>query len=127
PDEKQIAVARERLGDEIRIEQVRFEDFVAAPFDVIVLQESSQYIDPDKLFAKAAEMTRHVIVIDEFAMDPGGSLHDLDSFLATAQKHGFTKSEDVDLSRKAAPTVDYFMQRLERYRTALIADLGLTK
>ncbi|MGZ5477016.1 MAG: hypothetical protein ACXW29_12850, partial [Thermoanaerobaculia bacterium] len=42
-----------------------------------------------------------------------------------ARQSGFRKVEEVDLSAKAAPTVDYFMQRLPRYRQALIDDLGL--
>jgi hypothetical protein len=90
-----------------------------------VFQESSQYIEARALFAKAAELTRSVIVLDEFATGGGGSLHRLDAFLDAARQSGFRKVEEVDLSAKAAPTVDYFMQRLPRYRQALIDDLGL--
>ena len=35
-------------------------------------------------------------------------------------------TERVDLSAKAPPTIDYFIARLPRYRSALIEDLGLT-
>ena len=125
PDSQQIAVARQRFGDRLRMERISFEEFVARPFDVVVFQESSQYIEAGALFAKAAGITRDVIVLDEFATGEG-TLHGLDEFLRAAGAHGFRKIEDVDVSKKAAPTVDYFMQRLERYRSALIADLGLT-
>ena len=126
PDEKQIAIVRARHGDKVRVEQIRFEDFPARPFDVVVFQESSQYIDAVALFSKARELTRDVIVLDEFAIRATDSLHRLDAFLDAAARSGFQKIEDVDLSAKAAPTVDYFLERLPRYRTALISDLGLT-
>ncbi|HEY3053295.1 MAG TPA: class I SAM-dependent methyltransferase [Thermoanaerobaculia bacterium] len=126
PDEKQIAIVRERYGDGVRVEQISFEQFPARPVDVVVFQESSQYMDTRVLFAKAAEMTRHVIVLDEFAVHPGGSLHHLGSFLDAAGDSGFRKMEDVDLSARAAPTIDYFLKRLPGYRGALMSDLGLT-
>jgi len=125
PDQKQIAMGRQRFGDSVHIENVSFEQFVPRPFDVVVFQESSQYIDANSLFAKASEIAPVVIVLDEFATGEG-TLHRLDTFLRAAGANRFRKIEEVDLSRKAAPTVDYFMQRLERYRSALIADLALT-
>ena len=125
PDAQQIAVARERFGDRLSIEQISFEQFVPRPFDVVVFQESSQYIDADALFAKAAEVAGDLIVLDEFATGEG-TLHRLDQFLRAAEANRFRKVEEIDVSKKAAPTVDYFMLRLERYRSALIADLGLT-
>lgn len=126
PDEKQIRLARERYGDAIHVEAIAFEHFPASPFDVVLFQESSQYIEPRTLFAKAAEVTRHVIVLDEFAVHPGSSLHHFGSFLDAAVEGGFRKVEDIDVSAKAAPTIDYFLKRLPRYRSALISDLGLT-
>jgi SAM-dependent methyltransferase len=125
PDARQIAVLRARYGDELQVEEIAFENLASRPFDAVMFQESSQYIEARALFAKAAELTRSVIVLDEFATGGGGSLHRLDPFLAAARQSGFRKVEEVDLSAKAAPTVDYFMQRLPRYRQALIEDLGL--
>ncbi|HEY3052311.1 MAG TPA: hypothetical protein VGK04_02875 [Thermoanaerobaculia bacterium] len=66
-------------------------------------------------------MARHVIVLDEFAVHPGGSLHHLGSFLDAAADSGFRKMEDVDLSARAAPTIDYFLKRLPGYRGALMS------
>jgi SAM-dependent methyltransferase len=127
PDEKQIAVVRERHGDAVDARGVAFEQFPSPDrFDAIVFQESSQYIDANALFAKARELTSHVIVLDEFALQPLGELHRYDAFIAAAEAHGFAKSEELDLSAKAPPSIDYFTTRLPRYRDALIADLGLT-
>jgi SAM-dependent methyltransferase len=130
PDEKQIAMIRARHGDAVQTRCVRFEDLAdRAGFDCLVFQESSQYIDAEALFAKAATLTSHVLVIDEFATETiaaSGSLHPLPEFLQAAARHGFTKSEDIDVSEKAPPTIDYFIDRLPIYRDRLVADLGLT-
>ncbi|HSP15779.1 MAG TPA: methyltransferase domain-containing protein [Thermoanaerobaculia bacterium] len=126
PDEHQAHLVRATHGDHLRIEHVSFEDFAARPFDVVVFQESSQYIECNALFAKAHELTRDVIVLDEFSAEPTGTLHQLDEFLRAASAHGFEKTEEIDLSSQAAPTVDYFLERLPRYRASLSADLGLS-
>lgn len=125
PDDKQIAMARQRHGDTIRVQQTRFEDFANGSFDVVVFQESSQYIEARALFAKARELTRDIVVLDEFSTG-GGTLHRLSDFLAAANEYGFVVVEQIDVSANAAPTVDYFMQRLDRYRSALRSDLALT-
>lgn len=127
PDAPQIAMARERFGGDFPVTCAAFESFdPGRTFDVIVFQESSQYIASDALFARAAQLAPRVIVIDEFALQDEGTLHRLDAFLAAASRHGFETTEQIDLSAKAAPTIDYFMRRLDRYRDKLIADLGLT-
>jgi hypothetical protein len=127
PDEKQIAFTRARHGDEVRLACVKFEELPNdVTYDAIVFQESSQYIDSDALFAKAAELAPRVIVLDEFALGDEGVLHRLDAFLDAAARHGFAKREQLDLSAKAPPTIDYFIGRLPRYRDALVRDLGLT-
>lgn len=124
PDEQQIAMARQR-HPEIRVECMKFEEATGA-YDVIVFQESSQYIDSEALFAKAAELAPRVIVIDEFALGDEGVLHRLDGFLAAAARHDFEIDERLDLSAQAPPTIDYFIDRLPRYRDDLVRDLGLT-
>jgi 2-polyprenyl-3-methyl-5-hydroxy-6-metoxy-1,4-benzoquinol methylase len=127
PDDKQIAVARARHGDAVRIHQARFEDFTSErPYDAVFFQESSQYIPAEALFRKAAELTRRVVVLDEFAVRPEGALHQRDAFLEAASRHGFRVVEELDLSEKAAPTIDYFNVRYPRHRERLIQDLDLT-
>jgi SAM-dependent methyltransferase len=124
PDEQQIAMARAR-HPEIRVVGAKFEEMTGA-YDTIVFQESSQYIESEELFAKAAELAPHVVVLDEFALLEEGVLHRLDEFLAAAAHHGFALTERVDYSKQAPPTIDYFTARLPRYRAALQRDLGLT-
>jgi hypothetical protein len=127
PDEKQIAVVGQRYGNAVDARCVAFENFpLPDRFDTVFFQESSQYIDAQALFARVRELTSHVIVLDEFALRPGGTLHRYEKFLAAAKQHGFEKSEELDLSSKAPPSIDYFTARLPRYRDRLIEDLGLT-
>ena len=130
PDEKQIAFVRERYGDAVDAPCVAFEHFpLPDRFDAVFFQESSQYIDSQALFARARELTSHVIVLDEFALRPvdtPGALHSYDAFLTAAQDHGFGKTEELDLSRRAPPSIDYFTTRFPSYRQRLIEDLGLT-
>jgi SAM-dependent methyltransferase len=130
PDDKQIAMVRDRYGEGLQVWCSSFENFVADDrFDAVIFQESSQYIDSEALFAKAREVTSSVVVLDEFAtkrMDAPGALHSLPEFLEAAERNGFRKTVEIDVSAKAAPTIDYFTSRLPRFREALIADLGLT-
>lgn len=127
PDAQQIATIRARYGDSLNIHCAPFETFDAGrTYDTIIFQESSQYIDAGALFTRAAALAPHVIVLDEFALEPVEGLHSLLGFLEAATRHGFALTESLDLSAKAAPTMQYFKERIPRYREQLIADLGLT-
>jgi cyclopropane fatty-acyl-phospholipid synthase-like methyltransferase len=133
PDDKQIAMVKAAHGADFPALCTSFELYDGCgPFDAIVFQESSQYIDSEALFERARSLlspSGSVIVLDEFALKPvhtPGSLRSLEGFLSAAEHHGFVLREEVDLSAKAAPTIDYFMQRIPRYREALISELGLT-
>ncbi len=129
PDTRQVAMAKARYGD-VKVEASSFETFPASrTYDSVVFQESSQYINSNALFSKANELTRHVVVIDEFAaqkLETSGALHSLPEFVDAASQNGFRKTEEVDLSSKAAPSIDYFRKRLPLYREELIKDLGIT-
>lgn len=125
PDAQQVAYIRERYGDSVRVEPSRFEDFTGS-FDVILFQESSQYIDAEALFAHAKELAPRVLVLDEFALRDAGGLHTREAFVAASQRHGFTIAEELNLDEKAAPTSDYFNVRFPRFREILKSDLGLT-
>jgi cyclopropane fatty-acyl-phospholipid synthase-like methyltransferase len=132
PDERQVAIARSRFGAGLRAHVAALEDFeTERTYDVIVFQESSQYIDSATLFRKARRLAvpgGRVVVLDEFALRPvdrPGALHRLDRFLDAAAAEGFQREEEIDLSRAAAPTVDYFLERFPRHRDRLMAELDL--
>lgn len=127
PDDKQTAYIRSRYGSAVDVRQMRFEEFAAEqPFDVVLFQESSQYIDSEALFAQAAKLTSRVLVFDEFATHAGAHLHEWTPFVDAASRHGFAIVAELDVTERAAPTIDYFNARYPRYRERLIEDLGLT-
>ena len=131
PDANQIAAVRARHGDALRVHCAPFETFdetfdAKRTYDTIIFQESSQYIEANALFTRAAALAPHVLVLDEFALEPVEGLHSLTAFLDAATRHGFALTEELDLSKQAAPTMQYFRERIPRYRERLIADIGLT-
>ena len=130
PDEHQIEMVRQKY-EGVPVRRAAFEtlDAEGRTFDAILFQESSQYIDSEALFAKAATLAPRVLVLDEFALEPleeEGALRSRAGFLAAAERHGFTITEEVDYSKEAAPTMDYFTDLIPSYRDRLIADLGIT-
>lgn len=129
PDDKQIAMIRARYGDAVRAHCAAFETFAATRrYDLLLFQESSQYIDSEALFAKAKTLSDSIVVLDEFSLKPldAPGLHALDDFLAAAARHGYSVIERIDLSKNAAPTMEYFATRIPAYRERLLADLELT-
>ena len=131
PDEKQIALVRDRYGDRLVVECAAFETFgPRESYDCVVFQESAQYIESNALFVRASALTDYVLVADEFALQPvdePGALHSRARFLAAATEHGFKVTEEIDLSKRAAPTVEYFMKRLPSYRDELVSALGVSR
>jgi len=136
PDPEQIQIARERVGDKARLECVAFEDLDVKPasFEVILLQESAQYLDPLALFNKAYQLLAEngrLLVLDEVALRRTGpgrdNLHRLPYLLNQAARCGFVLEQQTDLSRQAAPTLDYLLAAIAQHRTALRADLALSE
>lgn len=125
PDEHQIAMA-----GPLPVRCAAFETFDPGhTYDAIVFQESSQYIDSEALFRRAKALAPRVIALDEFALQPldeEGALHSLTGFIEAAARHGFQVTEELDVSAKASPTMDYFTNRIPASRERLIADLGVT-
>jgi hypothetical protein len=128
PDASQIATAKERYGDGVRATCASFETFVSSSqYDCVFFQESSQYIESGALFAKAAQLTGEVIVLDEFSLQETQThLHSLAAFKNAAAANGFSVVRETDLSAQAAPTVNYFTKRLPSWRARLVDELRIT-
>jgi SAM-dependent methyltransferase len=132
PEASQVALAGERYGDVVSAHCARFEDLDSSfgPFDLVLFQESSQYIDSSRLFATACALTLRVLVLDEFSLrpaEPPHALHSRANFLDAAARAGFELVEEMDLSIQAAPTVDYFLERFPRHGDALRQTVGVTE
>jgi hypothetical protein len=132
PDPQQVAAARARFGETLRVHTTPLEHFVTdLRYDAFVFQESSQYIESEALFRKLRELAApdaSIVVLDEFALQPveePGSLHRLDVFLAAAARRQFRLDEDFDLSRQAMPTVGWFLERIPRHRAEIERELAV--
>ncbi len=133
PDPAQAAAARKRFGESIKVHVAPLEMFeTESRYDAVFFQESSQYIESGTLFRQVRALTApgaRVIVLDEFALAPvekPDALHRLDQFLEAARREGFQLAEDVDVSRQAMPTIDWFLERIPRHRRAIEEGLGVT-
>jgi len=126
PDPVQAAAARERFDQRIRVHTAPLEHFETTQrYDAVFFQESSQYIESGALFRKVRELTApgaRILVLDEFALAPvekPGALHRRDRFLEAARREGFRLEEELDVSRQAMPTIDWFLERIPRHRQAI--------
>ena len=135
PDAQQVAYIHQQLGLQTAITCQRLEDFKAkaASFDVVLLQESAQHIDPLVIFNKATDLldtSGHLLIMDAFALkrtEVGAEkLHLFDDMVALAKRFGFELVENLDLSAMAAPTLDYLLRMTTVHRQRLIKDLALS-
>ena len=134
PDSQQIAHIQKSQGAAAAVSCHSLEAFSAGPgsFDVILFQESAQYIEPLVIFNQALDLlpsAGQLFIIDEFtlrhdATRPGG-LHRIDNVITLAGRLGFELLEHRDLSAMAAPTLDYLLQVTRTHRHSLIRDLAL--
>lgn len=131
---QQIAHSQKSLGSEVSVNCHLLEDFEAPSesFDIMLFQESAQYIEPLTIFNKALDLlplSGNLIIIDEFALkyDTAGieRLHLLSNMMTLAERFGFELVEHVDLSTMAAPTLDYLLHITQIHRQRLIKDLDL--
>jgi cyclopropane fatty-acyl-phospholipid synthase-like methyltransferase len=132
PDPVQAAAAKARHGERLPVHTTPLEYFETANrYDAVFFQESSQYIESDALFRKVRALIPpggRVVVLDEFALRPvekPGALHRLDLFLEAALREGFRLEEDLDVSRRAMPTIDWFLERIPKHREAIHGSLGV--
>ncbi len=134
PDTTQIAFAQSRHGVGLPALPFRFEDFDqdAGQWRAILFQESGQYIDDIDLFARASHLldaTGEIVVMDEFLLrrddEAPGNFHFLEHFLRLAERFGFETVTRLDLSRQAAPTVDWLLAGTRRHAATLRDELGV--
>lgn len=136
PDAAQVAEVRLRHGEAVAVAQSTLEalDDRQGPWELMLLQESAQYIEPLALFEAADRLLTPadavIVVMDEFALrrrspaDTG--LHDLDAFKTLAQRMGWSTVEEHDVSAPASGTVDAICRLVQRQREALLRELPVT-
>lgn len=121
PDPYQQEVFTRRTG--LRFHLTKFQKF-APPrrYDLVLMSESCQYVPLDRIFpaARAASPGGWLLISDYFPVVKDGSVmtrsgHLLDAFLAEAEKNGFAKERDEDVTERVCPTLDLARELVERY------------
>ncbi|MGZ4955526.1 MAG: GNAT family N-acetyltransferase [Methylobacter sp.] len=131
PDENQIHYAKNLHGETLPAFCTKLEDFSdTRKFDLILFQESAQYIDTTTLFRTASNLLRdggQIIIMDEVSLrkssEPGLPL--IDDYISLGSSSGFDIIKQLDLSSQAAPTNAYILDAVTRYRENLVHDLDL--
>lgn len=101
-------------------------------FDVVLLQQSAQYMDPLELLALADESLKEggqLLIADEFTLDDSEIRPEprplLASFLQLAERCGFTTQRQRELGRQVAPGLREFIALMVKHRSALVEQCGL--
>ena len=134
PDENQIQYAKNRYGEDLPIYCTRLEDFpFSEKFDLIIFQESAQYINTTILFQKATDLLKpegQLLIIDELVRQERSrsepELPSTKDYIHNGNIFGFEIIEQSDLSNKALPTNTYILNSVIRYREELINELELS-
>jgi 2-polyprenyl-3-methyl-5-hydroxy-6-metoxy-1,4-benzoquinol methylase len=132
---QQVALAKQHVKNNVTLESVSFEAFSAPTesYEVIIFQQSAQYVESLTLFNKAHHLltTQGIILIaDEIGLQRTSKhlsyhLPALTYTLAQAKCCGFKLVEHLDLSAQTAPMMDYLLWVIEKLQVALLADLKL--
>lgn len=136
PEPAQAAAAHARHGAGLPVAVTTLEAMSAdahGRFDVMLFQESAQYIQPLALFEAADRLLNEagatLVVMDEFALrrddDADFGLHLLPHFKALAARHGWRVANEDDVTPAARTTVDVLLRLVARWRGRLEAGLGL--
>ncbi|MCK4492813.1 MAG: GNAT family N-acetyltransferase [Methylococcales bacterium] len=134
PDLNQINYLQQQWNNSAPVRCVSLEDFEPAsePFDIILFQESAQYIDPLVIFNQAIACLKNagsLLILDEFSLNNyqhSENLHALDQFIALAKRAGFELINQQDLSYFAAPTLPYLLNVTQKHKKQLLKDLNLS-
>ncbi len=135
PEPAQANAVHERHGAELAVHVDRLEDFApeGAPFDLMVLQESAQYIQPLALFEAADRLLSRerasIVLMDEFALDRESDndfgLHLWPHFVDLAKRFGWHVVHEEDVTHLALLTVDVLLRLTGIHGGRLRSELGV--
>jgi 2-polyprenyl-3-methyl-5-hydroxy-6-metoxy-1,4-benzoquinol methylase len=134
PSAAQVRMAREALGDRVRLHQSRFEDFVSdRTFNVCLFSESFQYIKLSAVFAKIGALLTPgglVVIADCFrsAGYQGGRMvgggHRYAAFIEAVAAAGYAVTSDEDVTALAAPSIEIDAMFYRDALSPVLAHLG---
>jgi len=120
----------------LELHGVSFEEFPipAHRYEILVFQESAQYIQSLTLFNKAHDLLNDngtLLIMDEVSLrrtrdDSVEGLPLLKYSLAQAERCGFELITHLDLSKQALPTLGYLLKVIEIYQAKLLSELPVS-
>jgi SAM-dependent methyltransferase len=121
PDSAQIAYCREQ---NLNVIESRFESMSQQmQYDVILFQESAQYIPAKTLLQKALALlkpTGCLLVLDEIATET------IEGLIQLAAQIGFEIVEQQDFTKKATPSLNYLVEVIYQHRSSILQDLRVS-
>lgn len=104
-----------------------------AVFDVLLLQQSAQYLDPLQLFVSANACLKEggqLLIADEFLLDDSTRKPQprplLANFLRLAQRCEFSAERQRDMGRQVAPGLEEFARLLDKHAATLCERLDIS-
>ncbi len=101
-------------------------------FDIMVLEQSAQYLDPIALLTRARKLLRpggQLLILDEFLLDDQRRALEprplLAHFLQLAERCGMVLETQLQLGDQVAPGLKIFQKLLKKHRLALAAALQI--
>lgn len=123
PDQSQIDLCSKE-GRELRC--IKFEDMKrnGSGWNVIIFQESAQYIHVEDILRKASEILEPggiVVITDEV---PASLIRQIEEL---TPKHGLAVEETIDLTPRAMPSFRYLLRILKKHFEELVSELKLDR
>lgn len=133
PIEEEWRAASTLPGQKAHCLLLDLKDFVPhARVDVVVLQQSAQYLDPLLLMAKANDCLQEggqLLIAEEFLLDDSIITPEprplLSNFLRLAERCGFRVERQRELGRQVGPGLTLFAQWLQEQRVTVSDSLSL--
>lgn len=116
PDPYQQQLFKERTRRKIHFELSTLEDFKTdQKYDLLLMSESVQYIDPDKALSKAKVLLKdggYLLASDYFKKEEAKGVENLPSFLVSdyykaIKRAGFKIIKEVEITQNILPTLKY--------------------
>ncbi len=123
PDAAQIEYCSKE-GRDLRCVKFQDLDRDEKGYDVIVFQESAQYIDYEDILRKSAELLEdggEVVIADEIPAELIAKLEEV------TPKHGLEIEEVLDVTERAMPSFRYLLGLLKKYFDRLVEELSLDR
>jgi len=132
PDQRQVDFSNIKHGRNLEIQVCPFEVYeTKTNFDVILLQEVSQYVELESLFSKSRQLLSQsgsLLIMDEMrSTDSASHLHNIDDYHKLGKRYRYDQVLNLDLTDRATPTLQYLRHNIEKKKSQIAAELGLTQ